>query len=286
MKKINLLLQQELQSSAFVVLGCSYPSKIGDGVCHDQTNTAVCNYDGGDCCLNVITDECTECTCYLQGFCETGFHPLVGDGYCNDETNIAECNYDGGDCCGLCIVAEFCSECACLGNITNNVLVGNGFCNDETNNAQCNYDGGDCCSNGNRDDCHMCTCYYQETCVSGFFPSSVGDGFCNNEANIEECSYDFGDCCPSSNLIGNGVCNDETNHPECNFDGGDCCLSNVNRGNCSECSCSVFGVITTPRFPQSYDNYLDLTWLIQVVFGQFIRIDFISFDLGDHLYCR
>ena len=88
---------------------------VGDGFCDDETNNNECNYDGGDCCLNVNTEHCEDCICHFEKFCATGFHPLVGDGYCNDETNIGECSYDGGDCC-VNVNRNHCSECLCLGN--------------------------------------------------------------------------------------------------------------------------------------------------------------------------
>ena len=28
---------------------CAYPDWIGDGECDDETNNALCNFDGGDC---------------------------------------------------------------------------------------------------------------------------------------------------------------------------------------------------------------------------------------------
>ena len=97
----------------FIVEGCSNISLVGDGVCNDETNNAVCNYDGGDCCFNVPTDSCSECICYLKELCMAGFYPsLIGDGFCNDETNIFECSYDGGDCCGACINKELCTGLA------------------------------------------------------------------------------------------------------------------------------------------------------------------------------
>ena len=38
---------------------------IGNGFCNDEANTAVCSYDGGDCCKACINSEfCTECLCY------------------------------------------------------------------------------------------------------------------------------------------------------------------------------------------------------------------------------
>ena len=88
---------------------------------------------------------------------------------------------------------------SCISNFTGstvpNALIGNGFCDDETNNGDCNYDGGDCCVDLNKDHCSACTCFHEENCVNGFFPSIIADGFCNDETNNEVCHYDGGDCC-------------------------------------------------------------------------------------------
>ena len=111
------------------------------------------------------------------------------------------------------------------------------------------------------DRCSNCTCYSQETCVAGILPPSVGDGYCTDVTNIQQC----------------------------NFDGGDCCLLNVNTDYCLNCSCSDSGVITSPGFPEAYDNNLFLTWLIQVPLGQLIEISFVSFDLeeeDDYSICK
>ena len=44
---------------------CPMPFYAGDGYCDDLNNIDSCNFDGGDCCLEiVITDYCTECICY------------------------------------------------------------------------------------------------------------------------------------------------------------------------------------------------------------------------------
>ena len=127
----------------------------------------------------------------------------------------------------------------------------------------------------------QCACNYQESCTDGILPSAIGDGLCNNKANINECSYDFGDCCPFPNLVGNSVCNDESNHPECNYDGGDCCLTNINKGNCSECTCYASGAISSPGFPKRSIEDLDLTWLIKVAYGQLVKINSIHFVNAD-----
>ena len=170
----------------------------------------------------------------------------------------------------------------------NSTLVANGFCDDETNNAECNYDGGECCVvNANTDYCSDCACHMLEICTAGYHPL-VGNGICDNETNNFECSYDGGDCCLNTDIVGNGFCNDETNHPGCNYDGGDCCVNgnSVNTDHCSDCHCLGGGVITSPGFPENYDIDLDLTWLIQVQIGQTMEINFLSFDLEEHPYCK
>ena len=49
---------------------------------------------------------------------------------------------------------------------------------------------------------------------------------------------------------------------------------------------TVDGTITSPGYPQNYDNNLDLKWLIQVPLGLVIQISFLSFDLESHSSCR
>ena len=71
------------------------------------------------------------------------------------------------------------------------------------------------------------------------------------------------------------MCNDETNNADCNYDGGDCCLSDIKTSNCLECACAIKGIIALPNIPLNTDIY----WLIQSLFGQFIKINiFIIVD--------
>ena len=214
---------------------------------------------------------------------------MVGNGFCDDDTNYAECDYDGGDCCGYNITSERCTECTCfhqetcLSGVTH-AFVGDGICNDDTNIAECDYDGGDCCGICVvTDHCENCACL-AGVLDNGITNPLVGDGVCNDITNIVECDYDGGDCCPNSNMD-DGICNDETNHFGCNYDGGDCCV-NVNIDSCSDCNCLASGVITSPGFPENYDDNLDLSWLIQVQMGQVIEINFLSFDVEPEFSCE
>ena len=52
----------------------------------------------------------------------------------------------------------------------------------------------------------------------------------------------------------------------------------------SECAFTVtqpFGVITSPGFPQLYQNWLDCTWNIQLPIGQLIQLNFLHFKVED-----
>ena len=93
--------------------GCEIPDKVNNGYCNDDTNTAECNYDGGDCCGTYVNiKNCVDCICYPHDTCD-GPLDLISDGYCNDETNNEGCNFDGGDCCGACANTDQCSDCVC-----------------------------------------------------------------------------------------------------------------------------------------------------------------------------
>ena len=47
----------------YLITVCEIPHLVGDGYCHDDANTLLCNYDGGDCCFNVVPLYCAECKC-------------------------------------------------------------------------------------------------------------------------------------------------------------------------------------------------------------------------------
>ena len=85
-------------------------------------------------------------------------------------------------------------------------------------------------------------------------------------------------CDADVTLIGNGFCNDETNNANCNYDGGDCCV-NIRSRYCSECHCLIGGKITSPGYPNHYDNFLNSIWILEVPPGQTIQIHFLHFDL-------
>ena len=91
-----------------------------DGICDDYGNIPECNYDGGDCCLPLISNfVCYECFCYddqsyheffettapyddkneIPNTCPENLIEFIGDGFCDDLTNVPICNLDGGDCC-------------------------------------------------------------------------------------------------------------------------------------------------------------------------------------------
>jgi hypothetical protein len=59
----------DLPDSIGVDCGCSCGMGcdnffVGDGVCNDEGNTSLFNYDGGDCCLNCFQLDCLGCYSY------------------------------------------------------------------------------------------------------------------------------------------------------------------------------------------------------------------------------
>ena len=51
----------------------------------------------------------------------------------------------------------------------------------------------------------------------------------------------------------------------------------------SECAVTItqpFGVITSPGYPQPYQNGIDCTWNIHLSIGQLIQFNFLHFDVG------
>ena len=54
---------------------CDQIEWVNDGVCDDATNVEICNFDGGDCCLEYILDAiCDKCICYEDGLRHPSFH--------------------------------------------------------------------------------------------------------------------------------------------------------------------------------------------------------------------
>jgi hypothetical protein len=52
------------KTQIFTAKQCPEPSEQGDGFCEDSLNIDVCDFDGGDCCLEIIDSHfCTECLC-------------------------------------------------------------------------------------------------------------------------------------------------------------------------------------------------------------------------------
>ena len=102
-------------------------TNINNGYCNGITNTEICDFDGGDCCLpevNLSDCESAECVCHEDGlihyepiYCEV---MVLGDDICDDTHNTPDCNFDGGDCCSPSSIMTYCNLCQCF-NETNYV---------------------------------------------------------------------------------------------------------------------------------------------------------------------
>ena len=240
-------------SSISPLLGCPYEiGWVGDGYCDDHTNSELCLYDGGDCCLYAITDDyCTDCICHQDGT----RHPsknspkipesttyLLDSSLTFTTTASDDTYYYSDTTSGL----NPYSNC----EITLVSWIGDGVCDDHTNNQDCNFDGGDCCQNLDYfDHCIDCCCH-QDGCLTHTTP--------------------FVTLCPTCNqymleYLGNMECNDYTNTEECCFDLGDCCDPNASKlpTSCLDCDCkeNVWTIFTPtePCEPESFisDGFCD-----------------------------
>ena len=72
---------------------------IGNGNCDEANNKLVCLYDGGDCPLEGIYENCTNYECIEN----LKFDPCpkfreIGNGQCDKENLNLICSFDAGDC--------------------------------------------------------------------------------------------------------------------------------------------------------------------------------------------
>ena len=239
---------------------CPSYEKIGDGICNDENNNHICNYDGGDCCKEDIdTSMCHLCNCFhgydqknltVQDSCPN--LATIGNGYCDSENNHPICNFDNGDCC------------------PNADLMGNGQCDYANYNHVCQFDGGDCCY---RYDHQMFMFYAYIPILDHRYDHIIGDSQCSYFHNLKMCNFDGGDCCKYSR-IGDGTCDDMNNNALCNFDGGDCCFGNKNTSRCSLCNCvEVFNVISNlstsnfmNRVKKVFFRFMEMSHLIILLY--------------------
>ena len=186
-------------SAGSCVVSDDLANYANDGFC-DQTaglNTALCDWDQGDCCEETCVASAYDCTAFFcldpeatgsLSTCGALFPSYVGDGWCDGSSyNNADCAWDGGDCC-----ETSCEAAASDSNVDRHECGSNLYeCIDPAY------------ASNDLTDCEL-------------FPSRVGDGYCDTDVqlNIASCSWDGGDCCVSS-------CTSTTQHT-CTSSDGDC----------------------------------------------------------------
>ena len=197
---------------------------IADGFCDDVCNFSELDFDGGDCCKDVVINEfCSDCFCYddcthhekeyASGFpwytkttstmssivqdcyaenekpitTEVCKHGWKGDGFCDEACNVPEEHFDKGDCCLDLVSSDFCSNC---------------FCYED------------------------CTFHNMTSAMERTLECYVENPMPPH--NWDTCGHSF---------IGDGICDDSCNSPDFEFDGEDCCTSITSTDWCSFCFC-------------------------------------------------
>ena len=167
-----------------------YASLIQDGDCDEANNNAECDFDGGDCCECMLSDDgssiynetlisslsCVDPSdpCYnlnavaVQASCANGTISWIQNGVCDTHNNNEGCLYDGGDCCDCTLV-------------------------DDDDDGYKSYSFSLCVDPSA--DCYDPTAVtLMSNCTDGHI-KDIGDGRCDPENNNESCWYDGGDCC-------------------------------------------------------------------------------------------
>ena len=234
---------------------------IGNFKCNDECNFKDFNFDGLDCCLEIVDDTfCSDCICHQDGDKHPGELELgsvcsadkVANGVCNWSCNLARFEFDGHDCCLEFIMIHTHMAHGSESIYANNAYVkchlddtihpslfsqckfasiGDGICNDQCNALQFHYDFGDCCLPlVDNSDCTNCTCH--------------------QDGRVKQSTF-----CPTQFLIGDGICDDGCNDSWNDFDGNDCCLDNIIDLRCSICICHLSGQVHQ-RFPDCQPSFL------------------------------
>ncbi len=92
---------------------------LRDSVCDEETNTAVCLFDGGDCCLELkVKDFCKNCSCnlvvksakLLELFVNTDFKPLKNPERITEEAKVVRWIIEVDDVVSGAVCAMLCLE--------------------------------------------------------------------------------------------------------------------------------------------------------------------------------
>ena len=172
--------------------GCRFPELHGNGICDHSENSALCGYDGGDCCISTCGGSMAgnaaagtmeifhdaphaAMACGMLAHMDTSqckdpsassCNPRKqANGFCDADQNTAQCGYDGGDCC-----ASTCSDPA-------------------TKPGACKYGGGAWTEHGYEPNtsCEEWDAAQSDTSAAGAdyaMPATTGDDFC---ACVHEC---------------------------------------------------------------------------------------------------
>ena len=116
-------------------------AKAGDYKCHEECNTHICNYDGGDCRLGL--NPWKYCNVTVRSRQRKSCRDVFQDGYCDEECNNKACLFDGRDC----EAGGGQLQCDAHYDVYCSAHYADGKCDERCNNAACGWDGLDCINN-------------------------------------------------------------------------------------------------------------------------------------------
>ena len=135
---------QGMEYNSTLYLYCIRPTWLNDGYCDEECNHPDFDYDGGDCCLDIVNNaKCIDCYCYedcsihtlrfnddkdlqpdsecyeVEDFNIEDCEALsLNDGICDDGCNNHFFDFDHQDCCLPDPSYITCRRCICYANCT------------------------------------------------------------------------------------------------------------------------------------------------------------------------
>ena len=250
-------------------------ARLGDGDCigwdYGGFNTAVCGWDGGDCCINSCNSTDGVCSQALFDCRSPEYARGVGSGSCQPTADVDSPCTTGFSSTTYGTSEEFCACDVDCGTIGDCCVDYNFYCGADAppfatstvprpTTAQSlspTTPVGSVAPSTAIGSVSTAPC-------EALQPSHVGDGFCDADSNTASCGWDGGDCCadtcvsdtddcdrtiyacidPSASTsqtctndvgshLGDGQCDMFTsyNTAVCNWDGGDCCTNTCRLNN-------------------------------------------------------
>ena len=177
-------------------------AQLGDGECvgfsFGALNTAICGWDGGDCCSTSCNGTCEH---NIMDCLDPTYSRGVGTGSCQPTEDVATPCVTGHSSTTTAGKADFCAcsaDCVWIGDCCTDYKF---YCGQgspsSTTTTMASTTTTTVASTPSTTQQASTTTYSPVECVV-YVESFIGDGFCDSDYNSAACGWDDGDCCEST----------------------------------------------------------------------------------------